>query len=84
MVLFEYIFDIIRGKFCLMVWIGVVQYTDDFQVRLGHGKVSIFNLKGIDVVRVFDVFVNYSHVQLLGHLVDNDRNTCVIRVNIVD
>ena len=63
MILLKNVFDIIRSEFCLVVVrIRVVGNTGNLKVRLGHQEASIFNLKGVNVVRVFHIVVDYRQV----------------------
>ena len=73
MVLFEDVLNVVRREFCLtVVRVWVVQDSSDLKVRFGHRETGVFNLKGVNVVRVFNVLVNDGYVRLLSNLVDYD------------
>ena len=58
MILLEYGFNVRWSKLLLRIQVGIEWYANDFQIRFRHGESWIFNLKGIDIIRIFNIIVD--------------------------
>ena len=84
MVLFENTFDFRREKPFLRVCMWIKWYSGDFKVWFRLRESGIFDLKSVNITRVLDISVYDSKIQLLGDLVGNYNDFCIVRTNIVD
>ena len=84
MILFEYSFNVSWSEFLLQVRMRVEWDSYNFQVRFRFRETWNFYLKGVDIVRIFDILINYWHVRLLGDFVSDACDACVVRLNIID
>ena len=84
MILFEYSFDVGWSEFLLWVQMRVEWDSYDFQVGFRFRETWNFHLKEVDIIRIFDILIDYWHVRLLGDFVSDDCDACVVRSNIID
>ena len=58
MILLEYGFNIQWSKLLLRIRVEIEWYANDFQIRFRLGESWIFDLKGVDIIRIFDIMVD--------------------------